>query len=77
MVEPRSNLGVDMCYPFDLFARLRDLDGTLPPFFRASDSPIAIACFLLVTLLPLRPLRKVPCLRFRIARSTDLCADFP
>ena len=28
--------------------------GTLPPAFRASDNPIAIACFLLVTFLPER-----------------------
>ena len=30
--------------------------GTLPPAFRASDNPMAMACFLLVTFLPLRPL---------------------
>jgi hypothetical protein len=30
--------------------------GTLPPSFRASDNPIAIACFLLVTFLPDLPL---------------------
>ena len=30
-------------------------DGTFAPFFRASESPIAIACFLLVTLPPVPP----------------------
>src|SRR3989337_4591852 len=33
--------------------------GTLEPALRASDSPMAIACFLLVTFLPL-PLRSLP-----------------
>ena len=34
--------------------RLRDvrLDGTFAPFFRASESPMAIACLRLVTLPP-------------------------
>jgi hypothetical protein len=40
----------------------------------ASDKPIAIACLRLVTFFPLRPLRSVPRLRFRIARSTSLDA---
>ncbi len=43
--------------------------GTLPPAARASDSPIAIACFLLVTFLP-EPLFNVPRLRSCIAFST-------
>lgn len=30
--------------------------GTFAPFFRASDSPIAIACLRLFTVFPLRPL---------------------
>src|SRR5215207_9393167 len=42
--------------------------GTLPPASRASDSPIAIACFLLVTFLPERPLfnspRFISCMAF-------------
>jgi hypothetical protein len=46
-----------------------DLLGTLAPFSRASDSPIAIACFRLVTRLPL-PLFSVPRLRRRIADLT-------
>src|SRR5260370_14051424 len=44
--------------------------GTFAPAFRASDSPIAIACFLLVTFLPDRPLFRVPSFRSCIAFST-------
>src|SRR6266446_2867705 len=44
--------------------------GTLPPSFRASDNPIAIACFLLVTFLPDRPLLSVPSFLSCIAFST-------
>jgi hypothetical protein len=44
--------------------------GALAPSALASESPIAIACFLLVTFLPDRPLFKVPCLRSCIALST-------
>jgi hypothetical protein len=53
--------------------------GTFAPFARASDNPIAIACFLLFTLPPLppRPLRSVPFFRFFIALSTRLLAAFP
>jgi len=45
--------------------------GTLAPLSRASESPMATACFRLVTRRPLLPLRSVPCLRFLMARSTD------
>jgi hypothetical protein len=45
-------------------------DGTLPPSLRASDRPMAIACFLLVTFLPEPPLRSVPRFRSCIAFST-------
>ena len=50
--------------------------GTLAPFFLASDKPIAIACFRLVTFppWPLGPLRSVPCFLRRIADSTLLLA---
>jgi hypothetical protein len=43
--------------------------GTLAPFSLASDKPMAMACFLLVTLppLPALPERKVPFFRLRIA----------
>jgi hypothetical protein len=44
--------------------------GTFFPALRASDNPIAIACFLLVTFLPLRPLFNFPCFIARISRST-------
>src|SRR5262249_14244987 len=44
--------------------------GTLAPFFRASDRPIAIACLRLVTRLPLLPLFSVPRLRRCIADFT-------
>ena len=53
-----------------------DRAGTFAPLLRASERPIAIACFLLVTFFPL-PLRKVPRLRSCIAFSTFSCAFFP
>ena len=51
--------------------------GTFPPARRASDKPMAIACFLLFTRLPERPLLSVPCLRLCIARLTLRWAFFP
>jgi hypothetical protein len=62
----------------DALARFRGL-GTLAPFFRASDSPIAMACLRLVTVPPLPPfpLLSVPFFRRRIALSTDLPAACP
>jgi hypothetical protein len=59
--------------------RLRDelrFRGTFAPSFRASDSPIAIACFRLFTFppCPLLPRLSVPCFRRRIALSTLLLA---
>ena len=48
--------------------------GTLSPLWRASDSPIAIACLRLRTLRPERPPFKVPALRFCIARRTAVDA---
>jgi hypothetical protein len=53
------------------------LRGTLAPFFRASDKPIAIACFRLFTVFPLRPDLSVPFLRRRIALSTRFEAALP
>src|SRR3989441_6711791 len=50
--------------------------GTLPPAFLASDSPIAIACFLLFTFLP-EPLLRVPFFRSCIAFSTFSDAFLP
>ena len=50
--------------------------GTLAPFSRASLSPIAIACFRLVTFRP-EPLFNVPRFRRRIVDSTFFDADLP
>ena len=63
----------------DDFRRDEDdfLRGTLPPARRASDSPIAIACFRLVTFLPDRPLFSVPRFRSCIAFSTFCDAFLP
>jgi hypothetical protein len=61
--------------PEDL--RPDDLRGTFAPFSRASDKPIAIACFLLVTFFPLLPDLSVPFFFLRIADSTRLPAAFP
>lgn len=64
------------CYFFrDPLLRLRvaaRLRGTFPPARRASLSPIAIACFRLVTFRPEPPDRSVPRLRSCIARFTLL-----
>ena len=59
--------------------RLRppDFRGTLAPFFRASERPIAIACLRLFTVLPLLPDLRVPFLRRRIALSTRFDAALP
>ena len=51
--EPTSS---DYTYFLDRFF------GTLAPFLRASERPIAIACFLLLTFLPDLPLLSVPAL---------------
>ena len=53
-----------------------DLRGTLAPFLRASESPIAIACLRLFTFppLPLLPERSVPLFLRRIALATALLA---
>jgi hypothetical protein len=47
-------------------------DETLAPCFRASDKPIAIACFRLVTVFP-DPLLRVP--RFRSCMALSTLAD--
>mgnify|MGYP001187790905 CR=1 FL=1 len=51
--------------------------GTLPPARRAWDSPIAMACFRLVTFLPEPPLRSVPRFRSCMAFSTFSAALSP
>lgn len=48
--------------------------GTFAPDLRASERPIAIACFRLVTFFPLRPLFSVPLFFSRITRATFFCA---
>jgi hypothetical protein len=53
------------------------LRGTFPPARRASDNPIAMACFRLFTVFPDRPLFKVPLFRSRIARLTFWDAFLP
>jgi hypothetical protein len=60
------------------FEALRDdlRGGTLPPSRRASERPMAIACFLLVTLRP-EPLFSVPRLRLCIALFTFADAFLP
>jgi hypothetical protein len=62
--------------PLERF-RPPDFRGTFAPFFLASESPIAIACLRLFTLLPLLPDLRVPFLRRFIALSTRFDADFP
>jgi hypothetical protein len=51
--------------------------GTLPPSRRASDRPMAMACFRLVTFLPEPPLFSVPRFRSCIVFSTFSWAFFP
>lgn len=59
------------------FFRLRLGLGTFAPFFRASDSPTAIACRLLVTLLPVLPLLSFPLFCLCNADSTYFLAFGP
>jgi hypothetical protein len=54
--------------------RDRDSGGTFAPFFRASLSPMAIACLRLFTFPP-DPLSRVPVFRRRMADSTLFDAD--
>jgi hypothetical protein len=65
-----------MSYEFSYAAFLR---GTFAPFFRASESPIAIACLRLFTVPPLPPLPdlSVPRFSLRIALATDSPAALP
>jgi hypothetical protein len=58
---------------FDLRRRF----GTLAPDCRASDRPIATACFRLVTFRPERPERSLPRFISCMARSTFLLALGP
>src|SRR5215469_15867486 len=74
MPRPSPRQAVRPRYFF--FARFFAFFGTLAPFLRASERPIAIACLRLLTLRFERPLRSVPALRFFIARSTLVEAFF-
>jgi hypothetical protein len=65
--------------PLSYTAQLGFFRGTLAPFLRASESPMAMACFLLVTRPPLPPFpeRKVPFFSRCNAFLTDRLAAFP
>jgi hypothetical protein len=56
---------------FEDFFELDFFAGTFAPSLRASDSPIAMACFGFFTFLPLRPDLSLPRLNSCISRSTD------
>jgi len=84
LMEPsRSCLvrGLQLCRSRSFIARgfSHFFFGTFAPFFRASESPIAIACLRLVTLPPFPPLpeRSVPLFSRCIALSTLLLAALP
>src|SRR5690606_21329331 len=51
--------------------------GTLPPFLRAFESPIATACLRLVTFFSDLPLLSFPSLNSCMAFLTSFCAFFP
>ena len=51
--------------------------GTFLPALRASDRPMAIACFLLFTVLPLSPLFNVPFSRSCSAFGVFACHGVP
>src|SRR5437773_774826 len=74
VVRHQFMLELYVCGHFQSHLLLR---GTLAPAWRASERPIAIACLRLVTLLPERPLLRVPRLRSCIARLTFCEAFLP
>lgn len=63
----------------DPLPRLEDdfLPGTFAPSRRASERPMATACFRLVTFLPLRPILSLPCFISCISSRTFFCAFGP
>jgi hypothetical protein len=63
-------------FPADFFDAVF-FGGTFAPARRASDRPMAIACFRLLTFLPEPPLRSVPSLRSCMTFLTFACAFFP
>jgi len=71
-----KRVGAGQLFFFDDFFFPDFFFGALPPPLRASDKPMAIACFLLVTFFP-DPLFSVPSLRSCIAFLTFFCAFFP
>ena len=73
-IDDRGRARTETTYRSYLLDFLR---GTLAPARRASERPIAIACFRLFTLLPDRPLFNVPLLRSCIALFTFSCAFLP
>jgi len=56
--------------PVNFFFSLARFFGTLLPSARASERPMAIACFVLTMVLPERPDVSAPRFRLRIAAST-------
>src|SRR5438105_2256131 len=52
-------------------------EGTFPPFFRAFDSPMAMACFGFFTLVPALPLFSLPRLSSCMDFLTCFCAVLP
>jgi hypothetical protein len=78
-IEAAGRFGLQRCCAYFRFVAVFRFFGTFAPFARASDNPIAIACFRLFTLPPFPPLPlfSVPFFRFFIALSTLLPAAFP
>jgi hypothetical protein len=58
----------------DFFFELDFFFGTFAPSWRASESPMAMACLRLFTFFPLRPDFSLPRLNSCISRSTSLDA---
>jgi hypothetical protein len=71
--ESHSNTGTRIAYAAALLADFFG-SGTLAPFFLASDRPMAMACFGLVTFFPLWPDFNLPAFISRISVSTDFDA---
>jgi hypothetical protein len=73
--DDRSGAATRDAVRHDSSARYYFFFGTLAPFLRASERPMAIACFRLVTLPPFPPLpeRSVP----RFSRCRALLTLFP
>jgi hypothetical protein len=72
-----ATIGPAESYFADFFEAAFFGGGTLPPARRASDSPIATACWRLVTFLPEPPLFNVPALSSFITFSTFSDAVLP